>query len=149
MSHRNQLITGVIITAIIAGSAGFFGGTQYEKNSLSQQGLLRNRDNQFGGRNGQSGQGPGRQFGAMRGGPSGENNDFVVGEIIAKDEKSITIKTRDGGSKIIFFSDSTTVGKSEQGSLSDLNPGQQITANGKNISDGSLAAQNIQIRPQP
>jgi len=148
MSHKNQLITGIIITAIIIGGAGFYGGMQYEKSSLSKQGMLRDRNNQFG----NNGTGQDRQFAGMRkpgGGPggTGPNGDFTTGEITGKDDKSITIKTRDGGSKIIFFSDSTTIGKAEQGSVADLNNGEQVVVNGKSNPDGSLSAQNIQIRP--
>lgn len=147
MSHKNQLILGIIVTAIIAGGGAFYGGIIYEKNSLTKQGLLRDRSNQFGGGNRQPGQG--RQFGGMRGGGPGgnEQGDFVAGEVTGKDDKSITIKARDGSSKIVYFSDSTSVGKSEQGSPTDLSTGQQVMANGKSNPDGSMAAQNIQIRP--
>jgi len=145
MSHKNQLITGVVLATVIVGGGAFYGGMQYEKSSLSQQGLLRDRSKQFGGG---GGQGQGRQFGGMRGGPGGgANEDFSAGEITGKDDKSITLKTRDGSSKIVYFSDSTSIGKSEQGSVSDLSVGQQIMANGKSNPDGSLSAQNIQIRP--
>jgi len=149
MSHKNQLITGIIITAVIAGGGMFYAGMQYEKSSLSSQGLLRDRNSQFGGGNRQPGQGgPARQFGGVRGGgPNGEGGDFAAGEILSKDDKSINIKSRDGSTKIVYFSDSTTVGKSVNGSASDLNTGEQVVVNGKNNPDGSLSAQNIQIRP--
>lgn len=75
-----------------------------------------------------------------------ENGDFAVGEIIGKDEKSITIKTPGGGSKIIFFSDSTSIGKSAEGSVSDLETGKQVMISGTVGSDGSLSAKNIQVR---
>ena len=81
----------------------------------------------------------------------GQNNSggaFENGEIISKDDKSITIKTREGSSKIIYFSNSTTIGKTVDGSVSDLNIGNQVMVNGKNDSSGVITAQNIQIRPK-
>ena len=57
------------------------------------------------------------------------------------------IKIKNGSSKIIYFSDSTAIGKATQGSITDLEVGQQIMINGEKNSDGSLAAKNIQIRP--
>jgi len=152
MTNKNQLIAGIMITVVIAGGGAFYGGIQYEKSSLTKQGLLRQEPrtgggpNQFGAGNRQPNQG-GRQFGGPGGGPNGSAGDFATGDIIGKDDKSITIKTRDGSSKIIYFSDSTTIGKSAQGSVSDLNNGEQVLVNGKSNPDGSLSAQNIQIRP--
>jgi hypothetical protein len=73
---------------------------------------------------------------------------FVFGEIIAKDDTSITIKFQDGSSRIVFYADSTEVGKFENGSLNDLEVGKSVTVTGKTNSDGSITAQSIQIRPE-
>lgn len=74
--------------------------------------------------------------------------DFLNGEIIAKDDKSITIKIQgDSGSKIVFFSDKTEVSKFASGSLSDLQVGQTVFINGTANTDGNVTAQTVQLRP--
>jgi hypothetical protein len=162
MSKKNIAI--VIIAALVVGVAGFYGGTIYEKSSLNKQGLLRtagsfgNRQGGGqGGQNGQGGQRPGGQNG-QGGQGRGQGGGFLGGEITAKDDpvkseadhgagNSLTIKDRNGNSIIVFFSDSTTIGKSIAGSASDLNNGQQVTITGQANADGTYTAQNIQIRP--
>jgi len=61
----------------------------------------------------------------------------------------MTVKTKDGGSKIVYFSDSIEIGKTTSGSSADLENGKQVMINGKANQGGSFTAQNIQIRPLP
>ncbi len=48
---------------------------------------------------------------------------FACGDVIAKDDKSITIKMRDGSSKTIFYSDTSEISKSIKGTADDLTRG--------------------------
>ena len=76
-----------------------------------------------------------------------ESGGFSAGQIIAKDEKSVTIKMQDGSSKIVFYSESTKIQKTADGTGADLAIDQEVTASGAANSDGSLTAQTIQVRP--
>lgn len=121
----------------------FYAGMQYNKSKSASQESLRGGNSAVGNRQGGV-PGTGQRMG------NGANNgsgDFTTGDIISKDDKSIIVKARDGGSKIIFFSDSTNIGKTDGVSSSDLSVGQQVTVIGESSPEGSITAQSIQIRP--
>lgn len=139
---QKKYIYIAIIAIVAIGMGAFYGGMRYEKNKLMSSEQLHGGNGQFQGGNGQ-----GRQRAGGSNGPGGNNGSFATGQIISKDSNSITVKTQDGGSKIIYFSDSTSVGKTAAGSSSDLSNGEQVMINGTANSNGSITAQNIQIRP--
>lgn len=144
-------ISILIVAVFIVGAGAFYGGMVFEKRSLAKQNISRSANGSLGAGNRQGGQqGGGRAFGGgqgVNGASNGSQGDFVNGDILSKDDKSITVKTRDGGSKIVYFSDSTIIGKAVSGTSSDLAIGQQVMVSGKSSPDGSLSAQSIQIRP--
>lgn len=144
----------IIITIIIVGGGSFYGGMKYQESKTPTAADFQNlrnlspqqRQQMFG----QSG--ANNTSGALAGGRGGANG--AAGEIIAKDNKSITIKLRDArlpdgqaGSKIIFFSNSTKITESTEGSLNDLEIGKTIMVSGKQNSDGSITAETIQLSP--
>jgi len=129
----NKIIISIIVIAVVVGSGAFFGGMQYQK-SKSPSLDFQKRFQQMGI--------PGSSRGVSQNG-----GGFATGEIISKDDKSITIKLREGGSKIIFFSDSTEISKFASGTRDDLEIGKTITVNGKTNDDGSITATTIQLRP--
>ena len=142
---KNKKIIFVVVGIIILAGV-FYGGMVYGKSqSLTQHanGFGLNMQNRTG------------QFGmSARGNRMG--GGFVGGEIISKDDKSITVKIMSNdpngtntttGSKIIFFDTSTTVSKTATGSLTDLAVGTQVSVQGTTNSDGSVTAKTIQIRP--
>ncbi len=140
MKKNNTLL--IIIIAVITLIIGFFGGMQYQKGQVSswnraRDGQITNQNPQ-GQTNGQRGINP--QNGNTRGG-------MINGEITAKDENSITVKTVDGGSKIVIFSESTSINKSSEATVSDLAVGETVSAFGTTNSDGSILAETIQLNP--
>lgn len=127
---KNSLIITIVI-AVIVGALGFYGGMQYQK---SQRGNFSGATNQ---------RFPGTQ---RQGNTAGIRP--ISGEITTLDNESLTVKMKDGSTKIVIFSDSTKINKTSDGSKSDLKTGIQVTAIGTENSNGSVTADNIQINPQ-
>ena len=132
----NKNIILVIILVIAVGGGAFFGGMKYDQ---SKQAKVSSANGS--GFQGRQGQGTG-QRGMRTGG------GFTSGQIIAADDKSITVKSSDSGSKIIFLSDATQISKFAAGQKSDLAVGMNVMASGKTNTDGSVTADTIQIRPE-
>jgi hypothetical protein len=131
MKKENLKILLIILALVIGGGVGFFAGMKYQQSK--QRNLARQFFGQMGGRQG---------AGANRLGFRPVN-----GEIIAADEKSITVKLQDGSSKIVIVSEMTQINKAEQATKEDLKVGEKVAVFGQENSDGSVTAQNIQINP--
>jgi len=124
----------IIVAFIIVAGGTFYGGMRFQEYRTKSQ---------FGKMSDNMGRpGSGQRSGA----PNVKGGSMTDGEIIAKDDKSVTVKTQDGSTKIVYFADSTTISKQTNGSPSDLSEGVQVMASGNKNSDGSIAATNIQIR---
>ncbi len=121
----------MIVGAVVIIGASFFGGVKYGQGNAS----------------GAQGSGTANARGGFARGGGARGAGFTTGDVISKDDKSITVKMRDGSSKIIFFSGSTEVGKFVTGATSDIEVGKSVMINGQTNSDGSINAQSIQIRP--
>ena len=135
-----KIIPIIIISIIVAGGT-FYGGMKYgqSKNPLSN--LSRQNFQNLSSEQRQ-------QLQANAGGnfQRGAGTNLLNGEVIVKDEQSLTLKMPDGGSKIVFFSGSTKILKTTDGSIDDIGIGEQIMVSGEQNSDGSYIAQTIQER---
>ena len=72
----------------------------------------------------------------------------IRGEIISRDEESITVKLPDDSSKIILVAENTAINKATEGLIDDLKTGEQVMVIGQTNSDGSVAATQIQLNPE-
>jgi hypothetical protein len=141
MSKEKQKLSIIIAGAVILALVIFYGGMKFgdkgvgAKNNFgnNQQGKMM-AGNFSGGQNGQ-------KAGANRFGGS------ISGEILSIDAKSITVKSRDGGSRIIFLQASTTISRMTEMPVTDLKVGDQVSATGAANTDGSVNAQSVQLRP--
>lgn len=122
------IIIGLILIAV-----AFYGGLKYGQNRQSSGNNIRQMAaaGQFAGRTARAGGG------------------LTAGTILSLDAKSLTLRLRAGGSKIVLFSTSTEVQKTTQGGVSDLTIGDSISVSGSTNADGSITASSIQLRPNP
>jgi len=143
--EKNPLLLALILSVIV-GTGAFFSGMKYQESkrvSFNREGMFNGSTGMMG-QNGQTPQGQGQNQ-TNRQGNRGVNG--VNGEIIASDEKSITVKLSDGSSKIIFVGTSTSINKATEGTKTDLVTGTKVAVFGSTNTDGSMTAQNIQINP--
>jgi len=88
------------------GTAGNFDPSQFQNMTQEQRDALRQ---QFQDQRGQNGGTGGRGFTG-----AGQSGGRVMGTVLKKDDESIVVSLSDGGSKIIFYSDSTTISRITQ-----------------------------------
>ena len=138
MNKKNLII--VIVCLLVVAGASFYAGMSYSKKGGVSKNKLMNFDG-----NSVQGQRVG-QNGIARKMGQGNGAGAINGEVLSKDDKSITVKLRDGGSKIVFFAASTTISKSVDGTKEDLGAGKSVMIFGSTNSDGSVSAQSIQLR---
>jgi hypothetical protein len=134
--NKNILI---LVVGIVALGGGFFGGMKYQESKTP----IFTR--QFGNIPG----GVGRGTGQGQAGGNRFQGGFrpINGEILSQDDKSITVKLSDGSSKIVLFSDTTTLNKAEQAKKEELKNGETVAVFGSENSDGTITAQSIQLNP--
>ncbi|HUS59966.1 MAG TPA: hypothetical protein VMX76_01120 [Nevskiaceae bacterium] len=121
---NTKLIIGVLL--IVVGITGFWGGMKYQQSKgFSMTGRLDPEQTR-----------------------RSSNSGMVSGEIIDRDETSITVKQADESTKIILLSENTGVSKTSEGSVDDLKTGETVMIFGQKNPDGSISAANIQLNPQ-
>lgn len=135
----------MVILLALVGAGSFYGGMKYGQSKKTN--LSGNAGKNFQNLTNEERQQRMQNSGLGRMGDGQDANGFANGEIISKDDKSVTIKLRDGGSKIILFSDSTKVTKNADGTKNDLKVGENLMVTGGSNSDGSVTAKTIQLMP--
>lgn len=128
-----KTITIIIIIIIVI--AAFFVGKAYGNKQATSAVSAQNANGTF------------SHSGMYGGSGRGAFGNATIGQVIAKDTTSITVSLPNGGSKIILYSPTTMVLKTDAGTLNDITVGSTITASGTANTDGSITATSIQIRP--
>ncbi|HUO75656.1 MAG TPA: hypothetical protein VMU12_01950 [Candidatus Paceibacterota bacterium] len=126
---KNILIS-VVVTAIVAGGAGYWLGNSHGQSMATAQRAQR--------------------FGQATGTGTANRSAFggaVTGDVISVDATGFTVNMQTGGSRIVIVPASATIMKSTAGALSDVSVGTHVTVIGSANSDGSVTAQSVQIRP--
>lgn len=137
---NKKIVLFVVIGLVIAGLS-FFGGMKYGSSNSSVSQFARAQNGGFNQGGATRTGGAGMRAGANSGG------GLVSGQVLSMDDKSITVKLNNGGSKIIFFSPTTKVEKTVDGVTSDVTVGKQVMITGVSNTDGSVNATSIQLRP--
>ena len=119
-----------IVLCLVVGAGAFYGGMKYQESKRPSF------NRQFAGM-GNTGTG-------SKGSQGMAANRPVNGEIIAADDKSITVKMQDGSGKIVLITATTTINKASDGTKEDLKTGEKVSVFGTTNSDGSVTAQNVQ-----
>ena len=129
---KKNNLTLVIVIAVVVGGLAFWGGVQYQKKQIGNF-----RSDQPANIRGQLKEMPersGTQLGRA-----------VNGEIISVEDETITIKTQEDDTRIVVFSDLTRINKTNEGSIADLQIGEQVMVVGAEDTSGVMTAQNISI----
>lgn len=128
---RKHIIMVAVAGLVIGGAAGYLaphGAAVSAARGQFTQG-------QFAGRTGAAG--------AARGGFGGG----TMGEVISFANGTLTLKTADGGTKLVLVGTSTPILTTKAGSAADLSVGANVLVVGSGNSDGSITAQSVQVRP--
>ncbi|KKU78571.1 MAG: hypothetical protein UY04_C0033G0007 [Parcubacteria group bacterium GW2011_GWA2_47_7] len=138
--NNQKFIVGLVVSAIVFGGGGYYFGTKKASAATTS----------FAGANGAYAD---RQGGAGAGGVAGARvartgGGFSGGEVINIDTQSITVKTQDGSSKVVFYSPTTQISMMAAGTITDVSAGKNIMVTGNANPDGSITAESIQLRPE-
>ncbi len=127
MNYKTIIISAIIV--VIVGTAAFFAGMQYGKNTGRNVGQY-------------------QRLRLLRHGTARNAKKIPVrGQIISTANGTITVKLPDGESKIIVLSGTTKITKLASGSASDLKDGEKVMVIGTSNSDGSVTAKTLQLNP--
>ena len=129
------------------GDNGFPYGNRFEngQNVRNDDGFRGGMMNGNGRGGGMMGNGWQNQNDGQGGRVRGQAGNVLVGEVTGKDDKNISIKLPNGTLKVIPYTDTTTVEKTTEASLSDIETGKRLQVQVTQNADGTIAAQNVHI----
>lgn len=138
MKTSTKVIIGVLYAVVLA--AGFFGGVMYQKHKTPVSAAAARGSYA-------AGAGTAAAGGARRGGAAGGfAGAGVTGQIVSMDSSSITVKTANGSTEIVYYSSTTPITKQAAASASDLTTGANVVVRGSS-SNGTVTATNISVVP--
>ncbi|MDD5438287.1 MAG: DUF5666 domain-containing protein [Patescibacteria group bacterium] len=129
---NSTVIALAIVCLLLGGAAGYFVTTTFIKPNAKNF-------------NGMAGQFVAR--GTNGGARNANSMGLVSGELIKMDNGSMSIKLRDGSSKLVLTTPSTEAVKMASTTLDTLKVGENVIVSGTANADGSLTAQTVQVRP--
>jgi hypothetical protein len=138
------IVVGVILALAIAGGS-FYGGLAYQRNINDQANRIRDEFLQARGLDG-SGDNPGG-FPGGSGAPGAGRGGFgggVAGQVKSIDGNTLILSAGQNETRVTL-SDTTSIEKTAQGVLSDLQPGMWVMVTGQRDAKGNLAAVQITI----
>lgn len=116
--NKKTLVIALVLILIVV---AFFLGTRYEMNKLIKMGILESE----------------------KGESICKGRDIIAGEIIAKTNNNVTIRTSDGNIQNASISVAMKIVKKNEDVLASLNIGQQVEARGLKNIDGSFSVLSI------
>jgi hypothetical protein len=131
---KNLII--LIVAIIVAGGVGFFGGMQFQKSTGAKVAATGFN------RAGLTGTAAGQRTGTRN---TANASGFTSGQILAKTDNSLTIKSATGGSEIVFLAASSQIMQSSTTTIASLNVGQNVMVTGTTNSDGTITAKTVQV----
>jgi hypothetical protein len=88
--------------------------------------------------------GMGQPGDGQRGAP-GTDSGLVAGRVLSADRQSMTVQLAGGGSKTVYFTDTTRFSEVASGTAADVSAGATVTAGGDAQADGSISARFVTI----
>ncbi|WP_410668374.1 hypothetical protein [Amycolatopsis sp. cmx-4-68] len=132
-SRSTLVLAGLVVLAIA------FGGGAWTHAAFGSSSSSSAPARPAGGAQGGQQAGTGQQGGGFR----GAGGRGTTGTVDHVDGTTVYVKTAQGADVKVSTSDSTTVGVTQPGKLSDLKPGSTVVVEGQAGSDGTVTAQAI------
>ncbi|WP_372671389.1 hypothetical protein [Amycolatopsis kentuckyensis] len=133
-SRTTLVLAGLFVLAVA------FGGGAWTHAAFGSSSTSSSAPTRPSGAQGGTGQTGGTGQGGFRGAGGGRGTTGTVDRV---DGTTVYVKTAQGDDVKVSTSDSTTVGVTQQGKLSDLKPGATVTVQGQAGEDGTVTAQAI------